>query len=592
VYCHSNVQTASGTADEDTYATPTWGAASVTCDSCHGQDAEETDGQPASGSHDKHAGSQAGEKNYDCAVCHNNGGDESANHANSIINLDIDGTYDLGGTAAYSQGDHAPGSGGYGTCSNVSCHAGTDTPTWGSALPNAADCSDCHGNDRNTTTGQLVMSSGKHTAHVNNTDAELGSFDCGRCHADTVTTGDNQTITGALHQDLSNDVVYDALNASATDNTCNTVYCHSDGKGGYNDQVLSSAWSTGAAIGCDGCHGDTSSTFGEPDYISGAAGSSTANSHGAHVSVATDCGSCHTSTSTTGTDITGALHINENIDVTIAAAYDSDANPANNYTPGDTFRTCSNVYCHSNGLGTYATPQWGGTSTGCDFCHDDLPSSGAHGAHVQTAAVAYGSTSVNTTGGTYDFGCANCHPVTESGNHRDGDIDITMNSTHGGTLKSLNNVSDDTSGYFQDTGVEVTCSAAYCHSKGEGTFVTSPDWYGASAGDSCAVCHGNSPDTNAHSKHVVGIHYDSIYTGTTGLATAGTGNTDSHGSSTYSTTINCNTCHNNTVTASANDQNTLCATCHDDVTATLQGDMTIAAGSTAHLSGRRSCVMT
>jgi predicted CxxxxCH...CXXCH cytochrome family protein len=432
-----------------------------------------------------------------------------------------------------------------------------------------------------------VISSGKHTAHVNNADAELGTFDCGRCHADTVTTGDNQTVTGARHANLSKDVYYDSLNSGATANTCNTVYCHSDGKGGYNDQDLATVWAGAGTLDCTGCHGDNgSSNFGEPDYANGGAGLADANSHSAHVSVAADCGSCHTNTSTTGTDITGAIHTDGTIDVTIAAAYDDDATPGNNYDGTVTVKTCSTVYCHSNGLGTFTTPKWGSTSTGCDFCHDDLPSSGAHAAHVQTAAVAYGSTSVDTTGGTYDFGCGNCHPATEAGNHRDGNLDITMNSGDGGTLKSLNNVSDDTSGYSQTAGVSVTCSAAYCHSQGEGTFVASPEWYAGSVSGSCDDCHGNSPATNAHSKHVVGIHYYNIYSGSTGLASAGTGDTDSHGSATYSTTINCNTCHNGTVTASANDQNTLCATCHDGAGggATLQGNMTIATG-TAHLSG-------
>jgi predicted CxxxxCH...CXXCH cytochrome family protein len=219
------------------------------------------------------------------------------------------------------------------------------------------------------------------------------------------------------------------------------------------------------------------------------------------------------------------------------------------------------------------------------MCHDDLPTSGAHAAHVQTAAIAYGSTSVDTTGGTYDFGCANCHPTDEA-EHRDGEIDITMNSTHGGTLKSLNNVSDDTGGFSQTEGVSVTCSAAYCHSKGDGTFdVTSPDWYGGSVSGSCDDCHGNSPSTNAHSRHVVGIHYYGIYSGSTGHATAGTGNTNSHGSSAYSTTINCNTCHKVTVTSSANDQNSVCGSCHDGGTATPRGNMAIAAGSATHLNG-------
>jgi predicted CxxxxCH...CXXCH cytochrome family protein len=157
-----------------------------------------------------------------------------------------------------------------------------------------------------------------------------------------------------------------------------------------------------------------------------------------------------------------------------------------------------------------------------------------------------------------------------------------MNSTLGGTLRSLNDVTDDTSGYSQTQGTSVTCSAAYCHSQGEGTFVVSPEWYAGSVSGSCDDCHGNSPSTNAHGKHIVGIHYDTIYSGTTGLATAGTGGTSSHGSATYSTTINCNTCHNNTVTASANDKNTVCATCHSG---SPQGDVAIAGASTAHING-------
>ncbi len=516
VYCHSNVQSgATGEAAPTLYESPTWGAASVTCDSCHGQ-AVEADGQPASGSHDKHAG--AANKDYACSTCHNDGGDESANHANSTINLDIDDAY--GVSAAYN-GDTTPGSGAFGTCSSVNCHAGSDTPAWGGTLPNAADCSDCHGSVKGTLTGELEMSSGKHAAHIANGDAELATFDCGRCHASTVDTGDNKTITGLLHSDLSSDVVYDGLNGSAPDNTCTTVYCHSDGKGGYNNQVLADEWTGAATLDCTGCHGDTSSTYGEPDYASGTAGAADANSHSAHVSAAADCGSCHTSTTTTGTDITGALHINTTIDVTIADGYDDDADPANNYDGTDTVRTCSTVYCHSDGLGTYATPQWGDTSSGCDFCHADLPTSNGHDVHVQTAALAYGGTSVSSSGTTYDFGCGNCHPplADEATKHRNGVVDITMDNTDGGALKSLNGVSGDATGYTQTQGSSVTCSAAYCHSKGDGTFdVTSPDWYAGSVSGSCDDCHGNSPSTNAHSVHVVGIHYDSIYIGKSGCA--------------------------------------------------------------------------
>ena len=218
-------------------------------------------------------------------------------------------------------------------------------------------------------------------------------------------------------------------------------------------------------------------------------------------------------------------------------------------------------------LGTYkTTPVWGTAGTTCNTCHNELPTSGAHDVHIQIAATVYGSTSVNSIASDYDFGCGNCHPATEAGNHNNGTLDITLNSTHGGTLKSKNNVSNDTSGYVQSAGTSVTCSAAYCHSDENGTFATTPNWYGGSfAGDVCANCHGNSPNTGSHSGHAVGIHYDTLFSGTSGLMTASgiVGSGAAHGDPATSTTINCNICHNDTVTEARNDNNTVCNTCHN-----------------------------
>jgi predicted CxxxxCH...CXXCH cytochrome family protein len=120
------------------------------------------------------------------------------------------------------------------------------------------------------------------------------------------------------------------------------------------------------------------------------------------ISVAADCGKCHTSTSTTGTDITGAIHTDGTIDVTIAGAYDNDATPGNNYTPGDGFRTCSNVYCHGDTLtaGTDTTPQWGG-AVACGECHgDDAATPPTAGSHVRHAGNAAGGLS---------RACTDCH---------------------------------------------------------------------------------------------------------------------------------------------------------------------------------------
>jgi predicted CxxxxCH...CXXCH cytochrome family protein len=97
------------------------------------------------------------------------------------------------------------------------------------------------------------------------------------------------------------------------------------------------------------------------------------------------------------------------------------------------------------------------------------------------------------------------------------------------------------------------------------------------------MCHGNSPNANdpvnqpgspAHySKnflgfanvsggHAIGIHTNSIFTGSIGLATPGNTPIGSHGNAATSTTINCNMCHYSTVSSYANDNNKACVTCH------------------------------
>jgi predicted CxxxxCH...CXXCH cytochrome family protein len=162
-----------------------------------------------------------------------------------------------------------------------------------------------------------------------------------------------------------------------------------------------------------------------------------------------------------------------------------------------------------------------------------------------------------------------------------------------GTLKAKNGLPQT---FTQNTRVNVICSSVYCHSDGYANgaaygYKTTPNWYGGSyAGDKCAGCHTNSPTgSDAHSAHVVGIHYADIYKGPGsdatggGFAAAGNTNTSSHGYSATSTTINCNVCHANTVTMSGNDKNTVCAVCHTG--ANLKGTMMIAPISTAHING-------
>ena len=276
----------------------------------------------------------------------------------------------------------------------------------------------------------------------------------------------------------------------------------------------------------------------------------------------------------------------------------------------------------------------------CSDCHSSAggPTAGTapdagHANHIQTAYVGtlssgdYGNYTTNNwyeftnVGGNPDMKCGNCHPQSIA-THANGSKNLYFDPGDkgaDGTVKALN---DSVGPWYSGSGNSVTCSAVYCHSTGYKNpatgnyyYVDSPLWgtglFTEIAEDRCAGCHGNSPNSTdsvagpgqrvgslSHYNpdfmglgvtggHFVGIHYDNVYTGTTGLAVEGATGDDSHGNSAYSTTINCNSCHNATVTSTANDMNEVCFTCHDPVggTATSRGNMDIAAGSTVHVNG-------
>jgi predicted CxxxxCH...CXXCH cytochrome family protein len=608
--------------------------ATVVCGTCHGA-SNSADSAPDSGSHEKHADSDQTinavaqatfNRNYECTLCHKDivGGTgpssytiaDEAKHVNAKVDwvFDITDSRLAIGTPGYSivTGTEKPSDGtiprAYGTCT-VYCHSNVQpdggvgnpdtyaSPTWGSSVT----CGNCHERDSHSAVGN-VIGSGSHTDHLQYQFTTPGTYkkcdichklgtspinvdECNSCHVENEKT---------LHVNGIVDMLFDStfVGASASYNDgsgipgepgngyfdCSNVYCHSTGQSTTdpNDATPTYAspnptWGNAASGACGTCH-----------KVEEALGL-TSGSHGEHLGTqgVNGCGDCHTGAADDASSYNDfTKHVNKLIDV--SNTYNAGG------TPGNGYGTCSTASCHSNGLGSYkVSPVWGTSATGCNYCHNALPTSGAHGVHVKTAATAYGSTSSDTTGGNYDFGCGNCHPVDEPTYHRNNTLEITLNSGHGGTLKAKNNVSDDSSGYTRTIGVSVTCNAAYCHSNGAGSFGSSPEWYTQNVSGKCDDCHGNQPTTNNHGLHVVGIHYADIYTGSTGKATEGNGPTNSHGSSTYSTTINCHLCHSNTVTMSANSENSVCSACHTDNNNAAIGDdnMIIDAGSTVHVSG-------
>lgn len=526
--------------------------AATTCSSCHGMpplDSADGSRVPATGafkgSHQRHITGPAAAA--DCVSCHSAAAGYDMKHsanpgAKNVIRLTT-GIYSKG--AFFNQTSMPV----MGSCSNVSCHADVyssgsiTSPDWGST---GNGCSACH-TEPIAATGPAT---GSHAAH--------NITDCSKCHAGAT---DNTVKPTANHINTNIDVLngypVTAKHAKGSySGTCTTASCHDNGQG---LPVETPVWGTDAPA-CSVCHAAAPATRSHAKHLSGLAGGFNRNAV---------CADCHKGY-VQGTTVDAVKHIDGNVDVYFTTAADMGY-PAVN-PKGDTPNSCTTVYCHSNGRSSFAAVTWGATSTGCNFCHPTL--SGKHSVHTNLATAAYGSTADNSTGATYDFGCGNCHPTAIS-SHLNGSIDLTLNSTHGGTLKSKNNTTADNSGYTQNAGVSVTCAAAYCHSNGMATptfYGASADWYEASySGDKCARCHGNSPNTggkigsSAHSAHTVGIHYTDIFNGVSKKLPQSGGLlvNAAHGRNNRSTTINCNMCHALTVSSFANDKNTACTGCHE-----------------------------
>lgn len=602
-------QSCNNTKCHGTSSPPQWGGSPLACNACHGASFTTFSSASKKGAHKQHYETNnfssysqapanygtATQYQFACASCHA----APAAHADltypttyGVAQVYFGYTtagkkpaYNYGGTTAGTDsGTFTWTAGGSTSCNNTYCHSngrGGNAATavnWGSAegaLGTA--CAGCHGNESSSGAAAL---SGRHDSHVNNS-AYLGTnFTCSACHAKTITSTDNRTLSDKRnHVNKFRD--YSGLRAGKMANfngtTCSNIYCHSNGKAAY---VTTPAWTaTASPLTCtSACH--------TPSL-----------SHNTHLGstyqgASITCAFCHSNTSTgnalktgTTTHINGSYNIN-GTDIKFAS-FSSAWKAAYSGT------TCSNIYCHSNGSGSYQPVQWGSTLT-CNSCHPFGQLSAGHAKHIDlnqtnifytyTANRSAGNEGLSTA--AYRFGCSNCHPMDEATYHTNGTIDVTLKpATGAGTLKNKNiNISADGinvagSGITKTAG-SLTCKNVYCHTNGYQANMnwtnTTPPWNGSFANaDRCANCHGNSPSVGiagspAHVAHVVGIHADDIFKGSAGKLSAGRGGTFgnttsvSHGSATQATTLNCNICHNNTVTYAYNDKNSSCSTtsCH------------------------------
>jgi predicted CxxxxCH...CXXCH cytochrome family protein len=178
------------------------------CISCHGK-------PPVMGAHATHD-ALAGVTDV-CSTCHEDGGSGSEVHFDGVTDVAIDPTYDAMSGAALYNGD--------GTCSNVSCHGGQDTPNMetGSIDVNT-ECTSCHalGTDQYNS-----YNSGRHVTHAG-AGGYWGGI-CSNCHDVTALAIDH--FSGLDTPELDDAAVtINSSNIDTYDSNAGTCIakCHSD----------------------------------------------------------------------------------------------------------------------------------------------------------------------------------------------------------------------------------------------------------------------------------------------------------------------------------------------------------------------------
>jgi predicted CxxxxCH...CXXCH cytochrome family protein len=554
VYCHSNVQGATGTGSPSSYKSIQWGSAALTCAGCHADMAIDTVND--TGTHEKHANTTGSGLGRGCNTCHNGGGKDKATHADGSIFVSF--TSSIGGSYS-GNGRPAGSAAGYGTCTTTFCHGSgglKPAPTWGGA-PLACDA--CHSAKVDDTTW-----SGRHATHYNystmpgsysssplvQSSATKYRYTCAACHDPDVTkhglgpASANSAANVFFGFSGNRRGTYSAGSVQVpTDNgfkwtngTCNTSYCHSNGKGG-NPLVMTATWASSAgSLNCTGCH--DGKTTGTATTLSG--------KHDAHMNTTTNsslglangfnCVDCHAKTITNSNNTTladKAKHVNVLLDYSGARAGGSSRYNA-------ATKVCSNIYCHSNGnpgavvfVSMTGSKTWtGGATLGCNGCHGRTTTNGA----PDYAPGTVGSPTANghqshVVAGSATTVCSDCHVRTASKTVASKFVDYTAATTHLNGTPNVYFRSTMGAGAGYNTG-NGQCSNVICHGAGQ------PQWGLTSASPKCEKCHGFRSTTwnalngaTATSDGKVGAHFNHISSTTYK----------------YNRTFSCQECHSDSI---------------------------------------------
>ncbi|HIJ81638.1 MAG TPA: CxxxxCH/CxxCH domain-containing protein, partial [Desulfuromonadales bacterium] len=473
--------------------------ASNTCTQCHAGPAL------ISGKHNKHIVA-FGNDLTSCNKCHPDyyakTGTAAFTHATSNSVGSIRVTLNPGTPAALRTGQQflpSASTTSGATCSNTYCH-GTASPAvaWNGA---ATTCVSCH----DALTPGLTLRHDKHISATAPTALAGGANDfsanygyaCLNCHPTNLhTTGPSSLAAPRQDADVSGTkiTVYGKGTGSTADakgyfytgglntgGTCTTV-CHTKDGVTAGSAVTSQNWGTTATVTCGVCHSKAGDAV--PTWT--AAHTKHINTYGVTGGNTNfTCNACHNNTATNNSTINGATGRAQHPDTTIQVEMNAFATGAAVVIGGTTRvnRTCTNTYCHGNGLSTTPThgaENWtGAMAADCSSCHGGN-STAAAGSRIATNVHAQHLYSTSRVGRT--VACGDCHSstvsiasdgtITNYANHVSKSIQVNFS-----TSRHLNRNSDNptynatltntATGYSKPIATAgYTCASLYCHSSG------------------------------------------------------------------------------------------------------------------------------
>ncbi len=296
-----------------------------------------------------------------------------------------------------------------------------------------------------------------------------GTASCDPCHLDIAASANHNVASNpGSYRDMAwstlatgNGVMSggSAPNYNTSTWVCTNIYCHSNGGKrnvtgtrviGDFVRATTPSWNNGDAtiVGqttpthqCNFCHGNTASTMASGQKNNSA-------SHQKHLGTGTfaktySCKACHSQTAATNTALqtgarlvnSGGKHVNGSVEVVFDTTYNLGAGllTSTQQYNGGALGTCTAVYCHSNGKGSYYAADWDTAASGaCGTCHQYYSGTTPTGAGAALSAPHAKHLAITLPSAVT---CVDCHGTnatagTHTG-HVDGAFTIVANACNG-----------------------------------------------------------------------------------------------------------------------------------------------------------------